>query len=368
MNGRTRYVGLDLAKRTMEVCIHSEEKTENQRHSGVKTDENGRKRLAKLLKRTDVVGMEACSYAFMLSRYLEKEVGCVVYILNPGKLQMIWKSTRKTDKEDARKIASFIQRYPEEELPLVVRPSEEEEELRNYVSMKGYLKKIRTSQINRLHAQYVQAGITTVTKSNLRTHANRLKQQEELPEKVRIFADILEQELEITEKQLERIEEEIKKRVTKHELAPYIMSIPGVGIGVAAAYLAYVGDGSRFLKASEVANYVGLVPKMDCSGETNRYGHITKAGCRAIRGTIVQAVWTLVRCKEGGGRLQAKFFLLSERMSKTRSTIAIARRVVNLMWVLARRKEFYADIKKEQLEYKFRRNKINFEEWKSKTA
>ncbi|ULQ58601.1 transposase [Brucepastera parasyntrophica] len=173
-----RYVGLDLAKRTMEVCILNDcGKTELSK-SGVKTDETGRSQLANILKQTDIVGMEACAYAFVLGRYIEQAVGCTVYILNPGKLQMIWRSTRKTDKEDARKIASFIQRYPKEELPIVVMPSEEEEMLRKYVSMKSYLTKLRTSVLNRLHVVYVQAGITTIKKSHLHTPEGRMKQKE----------------------------------------------------------------------------------------------------------------------------------------------------------------------------------------------
>ena len=362
-----RYVGLDLAKRTMEVCIFSDEE-DNLSLSGVKTDESGRRRLARLLKQNDVVGMEACSYAFMLKRFIDKEVGCTVYILNPGKLQMIWKSTRKTDKDDARKIASFIQRYPEEELPLVVMPSEEEAELRKYVSMKGYLTKVRTSHINRLHALYVQEGITDVKKSNLRTHVKRMEQQQGLGEEQRIFAAILEKELETAEDQLREIEEEIRKRVEAHELAPYIMSIPGVGIGVAAAFLAYVGDGSRFSKASEIANYVGFVPRIDSSGKTNRYGNITKMGCRALRAVIVQSAWALLRCTKNGGRLQEKFFFLRERLGKTKSAVAIARKMVVLMWVLVRRKEYYADSKTEQLEAKFRKYKLNYGGWESKSA
>ena len=113
-----RYVGLDLAKRTMEVCIAQDGLAVLNRVSGMKTDGKGRERLAGLLRNSDVVGMEACAYAFVLARYLLAKVGCVVYILNPGKLRMIWQSTKKTDKEDALKIAKFIQRYPEEELPL----------------------------------------------------------------------------------------------------------------------------------------------------------------------------------------------------------------------------------------------------------
>jgi transposase len=46
------------------------------------------------------------------------------------------------------------------------------------------------------------------------------------------------------EKQLAVMEEEVADRARKHELAPYIMSIPGIGIGIASVILAYIGDGA----------------------------------------------------------------------------------------------------------------------------
>jgi hypothetical protein len=49
-----RYVGIDLAKRTMEVCFLEGERIE--RH-GLTTDEQGRYILASLLRKTDVVGV-----------------------------------------------------------------------------------------------------------------------------------------------------------------------------------------------------------------------------------------------------------------------------------------------------------------------
>jgi transposase len=141
--------------------------------SGIRTDEKGRERLASLLCQDDVAGREACSIAFLPGRYLRDTAGCAVYILNPGKLRMIWKSTRKTDKEDARKTASFIMRTPREELPLVSLSEEQEEELRSLALMKQFLTRLRTSLINRLHAVYVQAG---QKKSPLATAAGRKKQ------------------------------------------------------------------------------------------------------------------------------------------------------------------------------------------------
>jgi transposase len=146
--------------------------------------------------------------------------------------------------------------------------------------------------------------------------------------------------------------------VSESEQTPYILSIPGVGPGLASAFLAYIGDGKRFAKPAEVANYVGLVPRVDCSGETNRYGNILPGGNRALRSIILQCAWALVR-SGNGGRLRKKYDELTGRMSKTKSAVAIARRMITLMWVLVTRREFYKDITKAELEKKLRYYKLD---------
>jgi transposase len=125
-----------------------------------------------------------------------------------------------------------------------------------------------------------------------------------------------------------------------------------------------VGDGSRFGKAGEAVNYAGLVPVLDCSGETERYGHIARSGCKALRSIIVQAAWAASRSSYGGA-LGRKFIELSERKGKTKSAIAIARRIIGLTWILARRREFYAGASPEHLVKKFRLYKLNSKGWEA---
>ncbi|MDR0583928.1 MAG: hypothetical protein LBG57_06220, partial [Treponema sp.] len=60
-----------------------------------------------------------------------------------------------------------------------------------------------------------------------------------------------------------------------------------------------------------------------------------------------------------GGALRSKFIELTERKSKTKSAIAIARRIIGLMWILATRRKFYAGASKEHLVKKFRLYKLN---------
>jgi transposase len=307
-----RYVGIDLAKRTMEVCIVEGKKIE--RH-GLKTDEKGQNILAMLLRKTDIVGYEVCSYGNRLARTLQNWVGCTVTPLNAGELRIIWKSRKKTDKEDALKIAKYLRDTPEEEQCVVPLPSEEEEAFRSDISMKEFLKRERTAAINRLHALYGQMGIIDVTKKDLKDSEGRKERHGELPPLLQEYAGILEEQLELFEKQLAVAAEKVAEKVRNNELTQYIMSIPGIGIGIAAVMLAYIGDGSRFGKPGQVANYAGLAPRVDCSGETEHYGGIAKYQfCHPIRGIVLEGVWAMVR--SGKGPLFTKFNLLAGRMSK----------------------------------------------------
>lgn len=196
---KSRFIGIDLAKKSMEVCILCDGKPAIR--SSYKTDTSGRTRFCANLQATDTVAMEACALAFVLSRQVEQDVGCWIIVLNPGKLAMIWQSTRKTDKVDARKLASLVQRYPEDELPVVAVPDEREEMMHTFVSMKHYLVTIRTSLLNRLHALYVQAGITSANKCDLDSGAARERMATRLNGYLAQFAAVIGRELGVTEQE-----------------------------------------------------------------------------------------------------------------------------------------------------------------------
>ena len=60
------------------------------------------------------------------------------------------------------------------------------------------------------------------------------------------------------EQERDKFREKINAIVSESGLSPYVLSIPGVGPALSAAFPAYAGDGSRFGKAGEAANYAGL--------------------------------------------------------------------------------------------------------------
>ena len=70
-----------------------------------KTNPEGRKELYKRLRPEDRIAIEACNLAFIMNKEFKKLTGTEFYILNPGKLYQIYMTDKKTDKEDALKLA-----------------------------------------------------------------------------------------------------------------------------------------------------------------------------------------------------------------------------------------------------------------------
>jgi transposase len=191
----------------------------------------------------------------------------------------------------------------------------------------------------------------------LQDREGRKERHGELPEELAGYASILEEQVDLFEKQLEGAEEKVAEQVRNHELAPYLLSIPGIGVGIAGVLLAYLGDGSRFSTGGQVAQYAGRAPRVECSGDTERKAPIaTDQFCHPIRGVVQEGLWAMER--SGKGPLYETFSRLAERMNRRKSAVAVARKMVVLAWLLMKRRENYRGMNNEALEKKLRYYKI----------
>jgi transposase len=103
-----------------------------------------------------------------------------------------------------------------------------------------------------------------------------------------------------------------------------------------------LGDGSRFDNASQVSNYLGLVPRVDISGTLVKYGGITKRGNKYLRALLVQASWVMVRSKKGGALKERYEYMTQVKgLGKKKAIVAIARRLAELLWTLLRNGNSY---------------------------
>ena len=335
-----RFVGIDLGKRTYEMKIIGI----NGKVTGTngQTNPSGRKLLYRKLLATDRVAIEVCSLGMVMAKEIQKEVGCEVVLLNPSQLVLIYRSLKKNDKEDALKLARLVQKYKNEELPKVELPTEHEENLRQILTEIRQLKNDRTKEINRLHAIFVECGITEIKKKNLATIDNRIKCIKMLEGIALAQAERILKKLELVETQTEEVEELLDKEIDGDKNIEKLTEIPGVGKQLASAYVAFIGDGSRFPNASTIGAATGLVPRLDMSSTVCRMGHITKCGNKNLRTLLILAAWSHVRSRDGGA-LKDKFLYMTRFQSKGKkiAIVAIARKLAELMYILLKNDTSY---------------------------
>jgi transposase len=92
-----------------------------------------------------------------------------------------------------------------------------------------------------------------------------------------------------------RLEQAIRTALPDWSLAPVVtalMAMRGFDLVSASAFLAEMGDLSRFATARELMGYLGLVPGEQSTGETVRRTGITKAGNRRARRILVECSWS----------------------------------------------------------------------------
>jgi len=348
------FVGIDLAKRTMQVVRINSAGKKGHEWKKLKTNDTGIRTLINWLKKEDVVVLEAGSQCFRIAKRIIKDVSCEVIVLNPGDVATIYKSLKKTDKEDALNLARLAQRNPKQELPEVPIPTDSEEHIRALSTEQAHWSKLSTLNKNRLHSLFTQAGLTEISKKELKTHEWRIKTISLLPAKYQVSAKRLVSHLELIDNTIEDTNKQIKD-VLKENVAysSLVMSMPGIGPIITLALLGFVGKCNRFSKPGQLSYYVGLVPKVDISGNVVHYGRILKTGCRPIRRAIIQGAWSLVRSRHGG-ELKLFFERLKAKKGSRKAIVAVARKMLEVIYRMLKTGEFYRYMPELALEAKLK--------------
>jgi transposase len=330
-----RHVGIDLGKRAYEIAIVG--RGGKTTMSNGKTTVDGRQALYKKLRPWDKVALEAGNMAFIMAKEIEQAVqGCRVYVLNPSHLALIYGSMKKTDKEDALKLAHILEDCREERLPLVPVPSDKEIQRRKLLASYRRAKQSRNRDINQLHGLFVSQGITSKARKDLAASKKREEAIQELSGTERHEAEYLLKRLALCEERIAELETQMEKESEGDEQIQRLQSIPGVGPKVAFAFAAHVAA-ERFKNAGQVSNYLGLVPRVYISGDTVKYGSITKRGNGYVRALLVQAAWALVWSKRSE-KLKERYEYMTIEKSKSKKTaiVALARRLAEEMYALMR--------------------------------
>ncbi|WP_120010914.1 IS110 family RNA-guided transposase, partial [Teichococcus vastitatis] len=122
-----------------------------------------------------------------------------------------------------------------------------------------------------------------------------------------------------------------------------LMTIPGIDMVVALGLSAAIGPISRFQRPDQLVAYIGLNPSVHQSGGGRlQHGRITKQGRSHARHMLVEAAWQALR---GPGPLRAFYQRVAVRRGNHIAAVAVARKLVVIVWHMLAKGEDYAGVR-----------------------
>lgn len=155
--------------------------------------------------------------------------------------------------------------------------------------------------------------------------------------------------LERLNKEIEEIEFRIKEILRDIHEARYLMTIPGIADITAATVIAESGGLGRYEKAESVLKIAGLNLYEISSGKHEGEKHITKRGRSLMRQKLYFAA--LQQAREGMPLNSFYKKLIEDNgVKRTKALIAVARKLLKIMFALVRdKKEFVLDYEYKEL-------------------
>ena len=346
--GTKRYVALDIHKRYCVIAgVDREGRVVLQAVRVEHADLEGW--LKKKMLSTDHVVIESTTNAWHVYDLLSPLVERVV-VANPIKVKQIANARVKTDVRDtfilARLLAANL-------VPDVWVPPVHVRELRQLLSQRRQLVETHTQIVNRMHSVAHRHHLQHERGKRF-NEKNTAWQKDRRLSRIEQFQLALEMEnREYIEKQISRIGKEVAKMSHKNPWAQdmtYLMQLPGFGVITGMTVLAAIGEIHRFASARHLASYSGLTPGLEQSGTKYREKGMTKEGRKELRWALVEVAQRAVKSDP---HWKVRFQGLQKRMHRNQAIVAIARRLLELVWVVLTRRQPYRHFSHERIAYKY---------------
>lgn len=329
------YCGIDLhAKKSFIYLLN--EKGEKIKTKEIDTDEQSFISFFEPFVENNEVysAIEVSSLTFQYCNIL-RAIGISVYVVNPLKNAYISKSMKKTDKEDAKRLAIGLWKdiLPE---PVYI-PSYEELQLRKLVSHRAFLVKEKTRLINRmrnrLREKEIKIPLRTFNKVNkIETVLQTISKTTQAILHFEMFQ--LFEQFKILEEQINKTEQLIVSQIEKDsefkKMYRLLLTIPGMGKITSAAFISRVGkDVKRFKNVRKLISFFGQCPKVrESGGKTIGNQGITKQGNGMLRGYLSQAAIGALRSKRKEAiPLKIWYETIRKRKGWKKARVALSRKI-----------------------------------------
>jgi len=327
-----RYIGVDLHSNNLMVCVLSE----NEEPTFKKYELAKLVEFKEFLEAEDRIAVEATSTTrFFYSQVAPSVTECVV--VNPSQFEIIKKSYKKTDKNDALNLARFLSNG---QLPSSRMKNELQAEVNSLATTRDKFVKLRTILLNKIHAHLKGNGYPS--RKEAYDHPANLNKVLDLnwSAAVRIELEVLINEILNLTGGITKLEKEISERGAELEGSENLNSIKGIGKYSAAVLLSVIGDINDFADEDKLASYFGIVPRVSNSNQAQHHGSITKCGSKLARTVLVQCTLT---AKRFSPYLKQYYERIKARRGSGKAIIATARKFLGIIYRTLKYKWVFSD-------------------------
>ena len=283
------YVGLDVHSRQSSLCILNANgrlvnRCEVKGPRSAIVD-----RLRQLEEPFSLCYEASCGYGHLFERV--RPLAHHVAVAHPARLRLIFGSKRKNNRFDAEKLAKLLLL---DVVPRVHVPDVDVRAWRSLIQLRQRLLRQRVAAKNQIRAVLREndlAGAKWLWSGKQIAWLESL----DLHDSAKLRLELSIEELKSLKVKMGRVEKELAAYADRHPAVRLLMTIPGVGIRTAEAFVAWVDDVARFRRTRQLGCYFGLVPCQDASADKNRLGHITRDGPPVMRKLLTEATWTAIR-------------------------------------------------------------------------
>ncbi|MBV6418470.1 MAG: IS110 family transposase ISAzo28 [Steroidobacteraceae bacterium] len=372
-----RCAGLDVHKKTVVVCVRIPRKKGEVRTFSTTT--KGLRELAQWLLDNDVThaAMESTGIYWRPVYNILDGTGCELLLVNAHHIKQV--PGRKTDVKDAEWIAELLQHGL---LTSSYVPNRGQRELRDLVRYRRKQIQMRTSEVQRLQKTLEAANIKLASVisdvtgvsgiailraiiegetdpaklaalGNNRLRATKDELQEALEglqgEHQRMLLRCQLRHIDFIDGELANLDAEISKRTNSFaEEVKSVDDVPGIGKRAAEDILAETGvDMERFPTDAHFTSWGKVCPGSNESAGKRKSGRTGK-GNPWLRGALIEAAWAAVRKKDSF--FSVLYRRLAMRRGKLRAIVAVARRILQTIYFMLKRKEPYREINTAELE------------------
>lgn len=328
------YIGFDVSEKSIETFAVCGTET-SKGFCKIENSHEAIKEFLSMFTKPDrvCVVMETGTHSLWMSDFIQK-LGFEVIVAHARDLALIYGADKKNDQLDAEKLARLAQADRKLLHPITHMTMDRQRDLM-VIKARDLAVRQRVQIIHTVRGllracgqKRIEAEFTTET---IKKCCSRL------PDDIKpVIAPLLKQicYLDLTIKEYDR---QVRKLCKKYPATNIVRQIAGVGDLISLTFVLIVGDPNRFKNPARLCAYLGLVPKQDQSGESDKQLGITKSGSNLGRKLLIQAAHYVLGpfgpdcdLRKFGMRIQSR----GGKIAKKKSCVAVARKLAAVMLVL----------------------------------